>query len=158
MKHSLITLCALAALASTAVGKVPEDDLVGNEFPGLQLLPPGSKVRGISLPRYENHRVSALLMSELLEILTRSEIRFTGIRAKLYADNGEITTVLCPRADYDFSKSAVTTADSAEVDSTRFTASGAGVIFSTKTNMGILRGPVRTTVNSSAFNRKTGER
>ena len=66
MKRCLITLCALTALTSTAVGEVPVDDLVGNEFPGLQLLPPGSKVRGISLPRYENHRVSALLMTELL--------------------------------------------------------------------------------------------
>ncbi len=158
MKRCLITLCALTALTSTAVGEVPVDDLVGNEFPGLQLLPPGSKVRGISLPRYENHRVSALLMTELLEILTRAEIRLTGIRAQLYAENGEITTVICPQADYDFSKSAVTTTDSAEVDSTRFTARGAGVIFSTKSNMGILRGPVRTTVNNSALNRRNGER
>lgn len=158
MKRCLITLCALTALTSTAVGEVPVDDLVGNEFPGLQLLPPGSKVRGISLPRYENHRVSALLMTELLEILTRSEIRFTGIRAQLYAENGEVTTVFCPQADYDFSKSAVTTTGNAEVTSPRFSARGEGVIFSTNTNTGILRGPVRTTVSNSAFNRKNGER
>ena len=158
MKHHLLTICALSALAPVVVGQVPQDAVTQHEFPGLQLLPAGSKVSGISLTRYEQHRVSALLISSLMEIATRSEVNFTGIRANLYATNGEITTVTCPKAEYSFRTSMVQSAEKTEVDSTRFSGQGTGVIFNTGTNIGYLKGPVRTTVKNSAFNKETSEK
>ncbi len=158
MKHYLATFCALTALVPAAAGQVPQDAVAKHEFPGLQLLPPGSKVKGISLPRYENHRVSALLVAKLMEIATRSDVRFTGIEANLYAENGETTTITCPQAEYSFRTSIVNATAETEVDSTRFSARGAGVTFSTATNIGFLKGPVHTTVKNSAFNKETGKK
>ncbi len=158
MKHFLATVCALAALAPTVVGQVPQDDISQHEFPGLQLLPAGSKVSGISMTRYEQHRVSALLISELMEIVTRSEVNFTGIQAHLYAKNGEVTTVTCPEAEYSFRTSAVKSNETTTVDNTRISATGTGVIFCTSSNMGFLKGPVRTVVKNSALNEKTSEK
>ncbi len=158
MKHHLLTLCALAALAPVAVGQELQDTVGQHEFPGLQLLPAGSKISGISLTRYEQHRVSALLISKLMEIATRSEVYFTGIRANLYAANGETTTVTCPKAEYSFRTSVVQSEEITEIDSERFSASGKGVIFSTANNKGFLKGAVRTTVKNSAFNKETSEK
>lgn len=156
MKHRIVSLCSAILLApATAWGQLPADDVTASEFPGLQFLPPGSKVKGISLPRYEKHRVSALLMAELMEIVSRSDVGFTGIRANLYAQNGETTVVTSPKADYSFRSKNVVSPGETSVDSTRFSAKGTGVIFSTENNMGILKGPVRTTVKNSALNRES---
>lgn len=152
MKRLCTSLCAAALCAPLLWGQTPRSEMAASEFPGLQLLPPGSLVKGISLPRYEKHRVSALLMADLMEVLTRSDISFTSIRANLYAENGEITLVTCPKAAYDFRTKMVNSTTRTEVDSTRFSALGTGVTFSTETNMGVLKGPVRTTVKNSAFN------
>lgn len=151
----IATLLAIVASAPTLWGQMPEDGVAGHEFPGLQLLPAGSKVKGISLPRYEKHRVSALLIAELMEIVTRSDVRFSGIRAELYAENGDITTVTSPSASYDFRSSSVKAPGNAEVDSARFSARGTGVHFSTSSNVGILLGPVHTTVKNAALNKQT---
>lgn len=156
MKHGIVSLCSAVLLAPAAVwGQLPADDVTASEFPGLQFLPPGSKVKGISLPRYEKHRVSALLMAELMEIVSRADVGFTAIRANLYAENGETTVVTSPKADYSFRTKHVVSPGETTVDSTRFSARGTGVIFSTENNMGILKGPVKTTVKNSAFNRAT---
>mgnify|MGYP003289266592 CR=1 FL=1 len=156
MKHRAAILCTLALLMTSpaAWGKVPADDVAGNEFPGLQLLPPGSKIKGISLPRYEKHRVTALIMADLMEILTRSDLAFTTIRANLYAENGELTKVNCQKADYSFRDKMVKSTTTTEVDSTSFTAKGTGVTFSTATNVGFLHGAVHTTVKNAALNKK----
>ena len=56
----LIVLLVLAVLP-LSMGQVAERTAGEDEFPALQLLPPGSVVEGISLPRYEEHRVTAFL-------------------------------------------------------------------------------------------------
>ncbi|MBR5894027.1 MAG: LPS export ABC transporter periplasmic protein LptC [Akkermansia sp.] len=155
MKYSLAILCALSLLAPVAPGQLSGDGITSSEFPGLRLLPPGSKIKGISLPRYENHRVSALLTGDIMEILTRSDVAFTGIKAQLYAENAETTTVICPDARYSFRTKIVESPTPTRLEHPRFTAQGTGVIFSTKNNQGILKGPVKTTIESSVFNKNT---
>lgn len=152
MKRLTAILCTMAFLAPSVWGQAPKDDIAGNEFPGLQFLPPGSKVKGISLPRYEKHRVSALLMSEVMEVLSRSNVSFSTIRANMYAENGETTLVTCAKAAYDFRSKIVESETRTAVDSPRFSASGNGVTFSTENNIGLLKGPVRTTIKNSSFN------
>lgn len=155
MMHRIATLCVAALLVPAAWGQAAADSVSESEFPGLQLLPPGSKVKGISLPRYENHRVSALIIARLMEIVTRSNVRFDGIRAELYAENGETTVVTCDTADYDFRTKQVNSDAATAVSSTRFSAEGVGVTFSTSSNTGVLKGPVRTTIKNTAFNKDT---
>lgn len=155
MKRCIAILCAAALLAPLARGQGAAEAVSASEFPGLQLLPPGSKVKGISLPRYEKNRVSAYIISGLMEIVSRTNVRFSDIRAELYAENGETTVVTCNAAEYDFRTKRINSATATAVDSTRFSAAGTGVTFSTVSNMGILKGPVRTTIKNSALNKDT---
>lgn len=148
MRLLLILLPALL-LVPLARGQAPTDTVSAGEFPGLQLLPPGSIVRDISLPRYEEHRVSALFRAKELGVVSRKVIRLLLIRAELYAHSGETTIVECREAQYDFSRSFVTSDTDTGIRDPRFSARGTGVILDTKGHKGLLLGPVHTTLSSS---------
>lgn len=149
MRISLIGLTLFCALGSMLRAQSPNVNRAEDEFPGLQVLPPGSKVKGLSLPRYEGNKVTALLQADMLEVVSRSELALSNIRAALYADNGETTTVKCAQAGYDFRKKAIVAPAKAEVVHPNFTLSGVGVIFSTYRRVGFVKGPVRTTIRSA---------
>lgn len=149
MRISLIGLTFFCALSPMLGAQSPNINRAEDEFPGLQVLPPGSKVKGLSLPRYEGNRVSALLQADQLKVVSRTELALTNIRAALYADNGETTTVQCSKAGYDFRKKAIVAPAEAEVKHPQFSLSGVGVIFSTHRRVGFVKGPVRTTIRSA---------
>lgn len=132
-------------------GADPKDDVSQKEFPALQLLPEGSVVKGIVLPRYENHRVSTLMIADHLRVDSRTMVSMKNIRAELYSNSGEITSVICGEAQYDFSTSRLTADENSAIKDPRFSAKGAGVTFSIRTRLGLLKGPVRTTFSTSAF-------
>ncbi|MBR1979047.1 MAG: LPS export ABC transporter periplasmic protein LptC [Akkermansia sp.] len=155
--QTLIKLTTVAALMLPLWAADPTDDVGQKEFPGLQLLPEGSVVKGIVLPRYEKHRVSALMMADELRIDTRSLVSLKNLRAELYSPAGGLTTIMCGITQYDFSKDSITTDQTAAIKDSRFSAKGKGISFSTRTQLGILKGPVRTTFTSSAFSSAKGK-
>lgn len=154
VKHLLPTLAAAAALLLPhALGQMPTDTVKQGEFPGLQLLPPGSVIEGISLPRYDNHRVSALLHAARMIISTRQVVQLEQLEAQLYSRAGSRTYIRTGNVAYDFGTQQAATTGDASVQDERFSAQGKGVIFSSATRKGILLGPVRTTVSAAVFNR-----
>lgn len=148
MLRTLLPLLLLSALPTVAA-QVEGRTSGQGEFPGLQLLPPGSIVKGISLPRYENHRVTAHLMADEMEILSRSEVKMTGIRIALYSEANETTFVEMVRAHYDFRTGTMNSDAEAGVQNPRFTARGAAVSYNSVRQQGFLKGPVSTTINFS---------
>ncbi len=148
---ALIPVLALALLAPLAHAQIGADTVGKGEFPALQLLPPGSIVKGISLPRYVGPRVASLFRAAELKILNRSDVQLSGIEAELYAETGEITHIFAPQVHYSFRTEQARADGETRVDDPRFTARGNGVIFSTTLQCGLLRGPVHTTVNTASF-------
>lgn len=155
--HTILSLTTAAALLLPLWAADPTDDIGQKEFPGLQLLPEGSVVKGIVLPRYEGHRVSALMMADELRIDTRSLVSLKNLRAELYSPSGGVTSIVCGITQYDFAKSRITTDKTAAIKDPRFSAKGEGISFSIRTQLGILKGPVRTTFTSSAFSSAKGK-
>lgn len=149
---ALLLALLLPAWGQQAAEAVP-DAVPQDEFPGLQLLPPGSVVKGISLPRYEEHRVTALVRISELRVESRKRISLQGIVATLYSPDGNRTAVACPRAVYDFAAKRGETTGRTRLQDARFTARGGCVVYDAKTQKGLLRGPVRTTVSASVFGR-----
>ncbi len=153
-RPALALLAALPLLCTPARGQMGTDAVAKGDFPGLQLLPPGSVVKGISLPRYENHRVTALLRADELTVLSRSELQLTGIVAELYMSSGEVTSIRTGKVTYNFSTGLAESHAETQVSDPRFTARGNGLIFSSTRKQGLLRGPVRTTVPANIFGGK----
>ncbi len=151
---ALIPALVLTLAAPLASAQMGADTVGKGEFPALQLLPPGSVVKGISLPRYVGSRVASLFRASELEILSRSDIRLSGIEAELYAETGEITRISVPQVHYSFRTEQAGGEGETSVSDPRFTARGKGVIFSSTRQCGLLRGPVHTTVNTRYFTSK----
>ena len=150
--HKLCSLILiLMLLAAPPVPGQMDRSARPGEFPAVQLLPPGSEIKGISLPRYQAHRVVAHIMAKMLKVLSRYEVELTDIRTEMYDEGNETTTVLMAKALYDF-RTAVMTSDSpGSVENPRFSARGEAAVFSSDARIGLLKGPVHTTLNASVI-------
>lgn len=151
---ALLPLAALSAGAADGVIGLSGSDAVGQgEFPGLQILPPGSVVEDISLPRYEHHRVSALFQAKRLCIISRRVVELQGIRGTMYGVDGTTTEFHTESAQYDFTTKRISSAGAAEVTDPRFSARGNKLLYDSGNRRGVLLGPVRTSLSPAAFSR-----
>ena len=157
MRKHLILLSALL-LPLQSQGQLAASATAADEFPALQLMPPGTVVEGISIPRYENHRVTTLLTSDKMVVKDRQTIIMEKVLASLYAEDGIETNVEAGDITYSFATKLAHTAGKAEVIDPRFTARGKGVVFSTASRKGFLRGPVRTTIATAKLTQKKGSK
>ncbi len=154
----ILTLLTMLLLPLQSQGQQRTDAVAGAEFPALQFLPVGSVVEGISIPRYENHRVSALLMAEKLVVKDNRTVILEKLNASLYGEDKNQTDVRTDSVTYSFATKTAQTTGKAEVNDPRFSAKGKGVIFNTSSSKGFLHGPVITTVSGKLFNDKKGEK
>lgn len=158
MKKALILAIPLL-LPLPGWGQKPQADAsVADDFPALQFLPPGSVIEGISIPRYENHRVSALLMSDKLEVLDRKTVILEKLNAVLYGEDNSETRVKTDSVTYSFATKLATTSGNAKVEDSRFQAEGKGVIFNTSSSKGFLHGPVKTIIKTATLTEKKGQK
>ena len=124
----------------------------------MQFLPEGTVIEGISIPRYENHRVSALLLADALRVDSRTTVTMEKLTASLYSDDGNQTDISTDSVEYSFATKVACTAGNANVQDPRFSASGKGVIFNTSTRKGFLHGPVKTTISTAKLSEKKGSK
>ncbi len=154
----VLTLLSLLFLPLQSWGQVQTSATAADEFPALQFLPPGSEIQGISIPRYENHRVTALLLSDKLIVKDRQTVILEKLNAALYGEDNSETDVRTDSVSYSFATKIARTTGDAEVIDPRFTAKGKGVVFNTSTQKGFLAGPVRTTIATAKLNKKKGQK
>lgn len=146
----LTAMMLLAATLSGVRGAVAERTSGPGEFPALQLLPPGSIVRGISLPRYERHRVTSLLTADMMEVLSRFEARMENIQTLLYGESGETTRVRMENAHYNFRTQLLTSRNNiVTLSHPRYNVRAHGGILHNGTRRGVLHGPVHTVIRST---------
>jgi lipopolysaccharide export system protein LptC len=157
MRKTLILLSALL-LPLQSQGQLATTATAADEFPALQLMPPGTVVEGISIPRYENHRVSALLLSDKMVVKDRQSVIMEKVAASLYSEEGTETHVEAGDVTYSFATKIARTTGKAAVNDPRFTARGKGVVFNTASRKGFLHGPVRTTIVTAKLNKKKGRK
>lgn len=153
-----LTILILTLLPLQIHGQQRTDATPEAEFPALQFLPVGSVVEGISIPRYENHRVSALLLAEKLIVQDTKTVVLEKLNASLYGDDNDQTDVSTGKVTYSFATKMAHTSGNAEVKDPRFSARGKGVVFSTSTGKGFLHGPVITTVSAKLYNEKKSDK
>lgn len=152
-----LPLLVLSLLLLPSWGQEKKND-AASEFPALQFLPKGSVIEGISIPRYENHQVSALLLADKLRVKSRTAVELEKLHAELYAEDGSQTDISTDSVEYSFATKVARTTGTAKVQDPRFSASGKGVIFNTSTRKGFLHGPVKTTISTARLSEKKGSK
>jgi hypothetical protein len=119
-----------------------------NKIPAIAMLPDGSELKGVMLPRYdENHNLIGVLKSEKITLVSAGQLAGTSISIELFNANqtprGRIDLV---KATYHQEKGLVASTDPVEIKSDRMTASGSGLYYFFDQGQGFLLGPATTTI------------
>lgn len=155
MKIRQTAAAALFACSLAAQAQLPSDAVGPGEFPGLQLLPVGSVIKGITVPRYEAHKVSALMRAGEMTVASRTTVKLEQVTVNLFDANGSVTVAKAPGVEYNFTTKHAFTTGKVTMQDERFTAEGSKALYHSETQRGILIGPVRTTISASQLNKKS---
>ncbi len=136
----------LAADAAPAVAGAKDST---NAFPGLPLMPEGSVVNRIVLPRYEEGRVVSLIKIAQLKVESVSMLSAEDLVAALYDQSGNMTKITTMKGYIDFACELVSSEGQITMEDPRFRVRGQQLHFDTLRKVGVLRGPVRTVIPAS---------
>lgn len=148
MPLSVLTmLCAASAAERGVLMDSPIAD-VDKEFKAIELLPPGSVLDGVSLPRYENHKPSVLVTSPYMKVESRVELSGKNVLTYLYDTTGrETTRIFMAAASYFFNTKFLISKDTTVIRDFRMEAESTGVTFDTTRKVGFMHGPVTTVIH-----------
>lgn len=151
-----MTAVAACLMCAAAHAQLPSDAVGPGEFPGLQLLPVGSVVKGITIPRYEAHKVTALMRAGEMSIASRTTVKLLNVNVRLLDAKGAATVAKAPGVEYNFTTKHAFTTGKVTLEDERFTAEGTKALYHSESQRGIVIGPVRTTISAAQLN-KTGK-
>jgi Lipopolysaccharide-assembly, LptC-related len=135
-----LVLPATAGLAADVPAPVPK------KTPVLSMLPDGSELKGVMLPRYdEDHKLVGVLKAHTMRLVNAGRIDGKTVAIELFnpdqSPKGRIDLV---SATIYQDTGIVTTKEPVEIKSDRMTASGSGIHYSFKQGKGFLLGPTTT--------------
>ncbi|NNM28205.1 MAG: hypothetical protein HKO57_01680 [Akkermansiaceae bacterium] len=115
--------------------------------PALDLLPEGSTLKKVRIPRFdEEKRPSALLRAGLLRVVTEDEVIGENIDLFIFTPAGaERLRVHMGTAAYTVSRGILEAHHELTLEGEGFSASGAGAVFQLDSRRGFLHGPVTNT-------------
>lgn len=147
----VLSLAAAVCLPVTfAQGVIDQDKLKQGKsrgaFPTLNILPEGSILRRVRLPRYDkDFNPISLLSAEQLTVLDSHRIGADGVTIELYEADGSLQArAKMRRATYDQKNSTLHAEEAVYLKGKSYVASGTGLIFHWETNQGFLNGPAST--------------
>ncbi len=114
------------------------------------MLPPGSVLQGVMLPRYdEKRRLTSVLHAEILTLIDEDNIRGDKVLIEIFnLDGTRRAKIDLAEAHLDQKKGILTAKQNVQIQSDRLTASGTGILFDLATTSGFLIGPVTTTITA----------
>lgn len=142
----MLRLAIFLAFISRAAAGDPTDDATRAKIPAISLLPNGSQLKGVMLPRYnEKLEQVGVLKAELVTLVNAGQVDGTQVSIEFFNPDQS------PRARIDLvnatiyqEKGLVVTTDPVEIKSDRMTAHGSALHYSITSGKGILSGPGTT--------------
>lgn len=115
--------------------------------PALDLLPEGSTLRDVRIPRYdERKRPSALLRAGLLRVVSEENVSGEGVELVIFSAKGaQRLRAHTDRASYLVSKGILEAHRELTITGDGFRATGSRALFQLDSRRGFLHGPVDTT-------------
>ncbi|NNJ86381.1 MAG: hypothetical protein HKP20_04340 [Akkermansiaceae bacterium] len=115
-------------------------------FPTLNILPEGSILRRVKLPRYDqDFRPLSLLEADKLTVIDQNQIAAEGITVIMYEPNGQIRgQTEMQQAVYNQQSSTMVAKEAITMSGDDYTATGSGMVLNFKHGRGFLLGPATT--------------
>lgn len=134
---------ATAIQAEETTPTPPEKEPSATAFPALDILPEGSILQKVRLPRYDkNYHPVSLLTADILTVVDTHKIDGKNVSIEVYNKNGEVQMRSDMRhAIYNQKDSTLRAMEAITLKGDKFQATGTGLIFHWHTNRGFLLGP-----------------
>ena len=120
------------------------------QLPAISLLPDGSQLKGVMLPRYnQNQNIVGVLKAQTMMLVNEEQIAGTNVTLEFFnPDESPRGRVDLKNAIFYRSKGLVVAKQDVEIKSDRLTAHGSGLVYSLTNGEGFLSGPATTTIQN----------
>jgi len=120
----------------------------GSVLPALKVLPAGSVLSGVRIPRYnKDYTPASMLEAKQLKIISKRQIQGSSVDLKLYDANGEIKASTHLNAiDYDQATELITSKETFTFSAAQFQTTSQGLILDWQNNRGFFLGKNHTIV------------
>ncbi len=145
-----LTILAFASPALNLAGETSDAPEPRKKIPAIALLPDGSELKGVMLPRYdENHLLVGVLKSKTMTLVNAGQIAGTTVSVEFFnPDHSPRGRIDLKKATFYQDKGLLTANEPVEIKSDRMTASGTGLYYSFVQGKGFLPGPATTTLKA----------
>jgi hypothetical protein len=139
----MLRLVTLLALVSPATAGDITERVTKAKIPAISLLPNGSQLKGVMLPRYnEKHQQVGVLKAELMTLVNAGQVEGSQVSIEFFnPDQSPRARIDLINATFYQEKGLVLTKEPVEIKSDRMTASGRALHYSITSGKGILSGP-----------------
>jgi len=138
----------VAGLASATAGEKAKEEKIKKQtaFPTLDILPEGSILRRVRLPRYDkDFNPTSLFTAEKLTVIDQAHIEADDVTIDRYGKDGSVEMSTKMRhAVYNQTLSTLNANQAIYIKGKTYLASGTGLIFDMKSQRGFLNGPATT--------------
>lgn len=148
--------CALTFLAfvlpvSHLAGQVAGAASPKKKIPAIALLPDGSELQNVSLPRYdEDLNLTAELKADAMTLVSAGQIAGRAIALRFFNPDTSVRgRIDLARAIFDQNRGLLIAREPVEIQSPRMSARGSGLYYAFEQGEGFLSGPVTTTISAS---------
>ena len=142
----ILTALALVVPAATLAGEVLATPPPVKEIPAFGLLPDGSELMNVILPRYdESRRLDSVMSAKAMTIVSAGEIAGDMVSVLFYnSDQTQRGRVDFVKAVFNQQKGLLTTKEPVHLQSDRMSTRGGGLYYSIAESKGFMLGPVTT--------------
>ncbi|MBK1883967.1 hypothetical protein JIN85_16225 [Luteolibacter pohnpeiensis] len=126
-------------------------------IPAASLLPPGSVLKGVMLPRYdEEMRLTSVLRSEVMTLIDAYQIEGQGVVIRFFnPDHTQRAQIDLQRAIFDQRSYMLHAEEPVKLVGERFSVEGLGLVYAIDQSKGFVMGPVKSVIEhpkSTAMN------
>ena len=121
-----------------------------SKLPAISLLPNGSQLKGVMLPRYDElQKLTSVLKADSMTLVNAEQIAGSNVTLELYnPDQSQRGRVELKNAIFYQAKGLIKAKENVYIKSDRLTAQGSGLIYSYTNGEGFLLGPATTTIQN----------
>lgn len=146
----ILTALALVVPAAALAGEVAATPPPVKEIPAFGLLPDGSELKNVILPRYdENRRLVSVMNAKAMTIVSAGEIAGDTVSVLFYnSDQTQRGRVDFAKAVFNQQKGLLTTKNPVHLQTDRMSTRGSGLYYSLAQGKGFMLGPVTTNLQA----------
>ena len=152
-KFTILRTILIASLLSTIIRADEKAENAAktkehNVLPALNVLPAGSVLKGVRIPRYNtDYTPASLLRAEELEVITKQHIQGTNVELTLYEKDGSIkANTFLNTVDYDQASELIKSAENLIFSGAQFQTTCQGLILDWTNRRGFLLGNNQTII------------